>query len=445
MEGLIMTGQLLLALSILVGLHEWGHYITAKWFKMRVNKFYLFFDFLFPLPNVLNFSLWKKQIGDTTYGLGWFPLGGYVDIAGMIDESKDASQLESVPQPWEFRSKPAWQRLIVMLGGIIVNVIIGVTIFVGMALYYGHDYLKASDVKYGIVAQQFGKEIGLKTGDKIVAINDKPFDDFADIRKVFIENNSNYTVERDGKQLTIYVPNNLIEKISDKKTVRQFVEPIEPFKIGEVSPAMPASKAGLKMGDSVVAVNNQPVQFYHELQDILTNNKNKPLNFSISRAGKTVNTVITPNEDGKIGFYPELLLKTTHVDYNFGEALVAGTANAFNVVIDNIKGFGKIFRGEVAASKALSGPIGIAQMFGGVWIWQKFWLLTGMLSMVLAFMNLLPIPALDGGHALILLYEMVTGRKPSDKFLEVSQSIGMVILLGLMVFAFGNDIFKIFK
>lgn len=435
MEILVMVGQLILGLSILVGLHEWGHLITAKMFGMRVEKYFIGFP-----PKI-----WSIQRGETEYGFGAVPLGGFVKISGMVDESLDTKNLTAEPEPWEFRAKPAWQRLIVMLGGIIVNVITGIIIFVAITYSEGYDYIATKDVKYGIVAHKLGQEIGLRTGDKIVAINGKPFDDFAEVRKVFLESNSYYTVERNGEKVDIYVPNNFIEKISDKKNAGEFIDPIYPFSIREVTPGMPASKSGLLAGDKIVKVNNQPIQFYHEIRDALSNLKNKKAVLEIDRKGKTVTLNVDVPEEGKIGFVPELGLKTTHIDYSFGESIAIGTQKAFSVVTDNIRGFGKIFRGEVSASKALSGPIGIAQMFGGIWDWGRFWFLTGLLSMVLAFMNILPIPALDGGHSVLLIYEMVTGHKPSDKFLEAAQKVGMVILLGLMVFAFGNDIFKLFR
>jgi regulator of sigma E protease len=458
MEIVIMIGQLILGLSILVGLHEWGHLITAKMFGMRVEKYFIGFP-----PKI-----WSIQKGETEYGFGAIPLGGFVKISGMVDESLDVKNLSAEPEPWEFRAKPAWQRLIVMLGGIIVNVITGVIIFVAITFYNGHDYLASKDVKYGIVAHKLGQEIGLKTGDRIVAINGKPFDDFAETRKVFLESNSYYTVERGGEKIDVYVPNDFIEKISDKKNAGEFIDAMEPFEVlrvaqfaeqkgmvqkikelfgGKVEPDKftPAYQIGLQPKDKIVAINGKKISFYHELQQELSANPGKKVDLVIERGGKQimVSTVLTP--EGKLGFSPKSLLNITHIDYSFGEAVVVGTGRAFSVVTDNIRGFGKIFRGEVSASKALSGPIGIAQMFGGVWDWGRFWFLTGLLSMVLAFMNILPIPALDGGHSVLLLYEMVTGRKPSDKFLEGAQKVGMVILLALMVFAFGNDIFKLFR
>jgi regulator of sigma E protease len=458
MEILVMVGQLILGLSILVGLHEWGHLITAKMFGMRVEKYFIGFP-----PKI-----WSIQRGETEYGVGAVPLGGFVKISGMVDESLDTKNLTAEPQPWEFRAKPAWQRLIVMLGGIIVNVITGVIIFIAITYYEGHDYIAAKDVKYGIVAHKLGQEIGLRTGDKIVSINGKSFEDFADVRKVFLESNSYYTVERGGERVDVYVPNDFIEKVTDKKNAREFIDAIEPFEIlgvakfteekgffqkikeffgGKVEPEKytPAFQIGLQPKDRIVAINGKKITFYHELQQELSANPGKKVDLIIERGGKQIAASPVLTTEGKLGFTPKTLLKVTHVDYSFTESVAVGTGKAFSVVTDNIRGFGKIFRGEVSASKALSGPIGIAQMFGGIWDWGRFWFLTGLLSMVLAFMNILPIPALDGGHSVLLLYEIVTGHKPSDRFLEGAQKVGMVILLGLMVFAFGNDIFKLFR
>jgi regulator of sigma E protease len=446
MEGFIMAGQLLLGLTILVGLHEFGHFIAARIFGIRVNKFYIFFDFLFPLPNVLNFALWKKKKGDTEYGLGWFPLGGYVDIEGMIDETKDASQLASEPQPYEFRSKPAWQRLIVMLGGIIVNVILGVLIFWGITYKNGYTYFKKDDVnKLGIVSLSLGKEIGLKTGDKILNISGKDFDDIADARtsEIILGENNYYTVLRDGKQLEIPIPNDIISKIPEEGIKENIFEPIMEFTIDSVSLGTPAEAVGLKKDDKIVEINGKSVIYYHEFKEIVNANKNKNVALKVLRGADTL--VLNPklSEEGKLGFLPKSNLKEINVNYSVGEAFVEGSRRAFSVVSDNIKGFKKIFAGEVSPGKALSGPIGIARnLYGGFWDWTRFWLITGMLSMALAFMNLLPIPALDGGHALLLLYEMITGRKPSEKFMERTQQVGMVILLSLMVYILGNDIFK---
>jgi len=456
-----MAGQLILGLSILVSLHEFGHYITAKWFKMRVDKFYLFFDFLFPVPTVLNFALFKKKIGDTEYGLGWFPLGGYVSIAGMIDETQDASKLSAVPEPWEFRGKPAWQRLIVMLGGIIVNVILGVVIYFGINYKVGNNYISKDELnKNGIYAGSLAQEVGFKTGDKVLKVNGQDFKEYSEIGGAILDDNVSYTVERAGKVIEVVIPSDFLNKLSDQKD--QFIQPLYPFKILQVtepkkpsllskifgkstdSEELPAYKAGLKAGDKIVSMNGQPVVFYQLLKDSLTKYAGKKVAFGIERQGKVDTMDITVTKEGKLGFAMERLIKFSHEDYTIGQAFVMGAHDAFDVVVKNVKGFKKIFAGDVRADKALSGPFEIAEMYGAHWDWLNFWTLTGLLSMALAFMNLLPIPALDGGHALFLLYEIITGRPPSEKVLERAQQVGTVILLGLMVFVLGNGAFKLF-
>lgn len=433
-----MVGQLLLALSILVGLHELGHLVAARMFGMRVEQYFIGFP-----PKIISF---KK--GDTEYGLGAIPLGGFVKISGMIDESLDTAQMNLPPQPYEFRAKPAWQRLVVMLGGIFVNIITGIVIFTALMYSLGSTYITNQDAKYGIVALEYGKQIGLKTGDRIVEINGKPFDNMADITSpdVLLGTNSFYTIERPNatgslERIRIDVPNNMAEKFSSKETAGQFIATISPFDIAEVQLGSEAEKAGLKAGDRITSINGKPTAFFHEVQEAIRANKGKPVTMGLQRGNQSVTIRPTVSMEGTIGFFPNSLLKETHVDYTFGQAISKGTERAFGVIYDNIRGFGKIFKGEVSPSKALSGPVGIAKMFGGVWDWTRFWSLAGLLSMALAFMNALPIPALDGGHATMLIYEMVSGRKPSDKFVEGSQRVGMVILLGLMAFAFLNDIF----
>jgi regulator of sigma E protease len=471
MEGLVMAGQLILALSILVSLHEFGHYITAKWFKMRVDKFYLFFDFLFPVPTLLNFSLFKKKVGDTEYGIGWFPLGGYVSIAGMIDETQDASKLAATPEPWEFRGKPAWQRLIVMLGGIIVNIILGVLIYVTMTYRNGHTYVSKDEInsRGGIVAMTLGKEIGFKTGDKVTKINGRDFDDFNDLfsPEIMIDDSPVVTVERAGKEVNIAIPSDMMNRMISREK-EKFVGPMTTFVLGDLQEPLkptfgkkikawfkgekspetivyPAKKAGLQKDDKVIAINGQAIHFAHEFSEIVSNSKNKEISLVINRKGKNDTLSMKVSSDAKVGV---MLVSTTefkkkHIDYNFAESISVGSGKAFGAITDNLKAFGKIFRGEVDASNAISGPIGIAKFMGGVWDWDKFWLITGLLSMSLAFMNALPIPALDGGHAIFLIWEMITGKAPSIKVQEIAQQIGTVILLGLMVFAFGNDIFKL--
>jgi regulator of sigma E protease len=435
MEVLIMAGQLILGLSILVGLHEWGHMAAAKMFGMRVEKYFIGFP-----PKI--FSI---QRGETEYGIGAIPLGGFVKISGMIDESMDTESMNKEPQPWEFRSKPAWQRLIVMLGGIIVNVVVGIFIFILIAYREGDKFLSINEVnKYGIVAGDLAQEIGLRTGDKIVKVNGKPLINFNEVvsSEVFLGSNSSYTVNRGGKEVLIEIPNNFIEKLSDPQEKGNFIRAQEPFKIGEIKADSPAETAGLQTGDQVISLNGKPIQFFHQMQDELGKLKGKQTEVVVQRGAEQKPLKLDVSEDGTIGFYRTTLLNYTAVEYTLGQAIKVGTNDAFAIVFDNIKGFGKIFRGEVSASKALSGPIGIARRFGGVWDWSRFWYLTGLLSMVLAFMNALPIPALDGGHAVILTYEIVSGRKPSDAFLENAQKVGMVLLLGLMAFAIFNDVWK---
>jgi regulator of sigma E protease len=445
MEGLVMAGQLILALSILVSLHEFGHYITAKWFKMRVDKFYLFFDFLFPVPTVLNFALFKKKVGDTEYGVGWFPLGGYVSIAGMIDETQDASTLAATPEPWEFRGKPAWQRLIVMLGGIIVNIILGVLIFWGIRYNAGNNYVTLTEAnKQGIYAGKLAQEIGFKTGDKILTINGKTPTRFDEVTQLIMEDEAKYLVERNGQKVDISLPSGFLNKLADGKK-GEFIQYGVPFEVKEVPTDGDAFKAGLKEGDKIVSINGKSITFFQEVKPVLEANKEKTLPVIVNRKGVLDTLQMPVSKDATLGFVMNPLLSFSHEDLTLGQAFSTGAGEAFTVVGTNLKGFKKIFKGEVSASNAVSGPVGIAKIFGGKWDWANFWFLTGLLSMSLAFMNALPIPALDGGHAIFLIWEMITGKAPSIRVQEIAQQVGTVILLGLMVFAFGNDIFKIFR
>jgi regulator of sigma E protease len=380
----------------------------------------------------------------------------------MIDETQDAATLAKDPEPWEFRAKPAWQRLIVMLGGVIVNIITGVVIFVCLTYSNGNNFISKEELnKNGIVALDLGQQIGLKTGDKIIRVNGADYKQLSDLRAsdVLLGENSSYTVQRGDQTLEIKIPSNFIEKLSDKKA--GFIEPMAAFKVAEVAapeepgffdkfsaakPAelLPAFAAGLKKGDVITSVNASPVRFYHEVKELLSKEAGKPIRLGILRGGVADTLSMQVASSGQIGFIPEMLIEVTHEDYSIAEAASIGTGRAFSVITDNVKGFKKIASGDVSASKALSGPIGIAQMFGGVWDWNRFWMLTGLLSMALAFMNILPIPALDGGHAIFLLYEMVSGKPASEKVLEKAQQVGMIILLALMAYTFGNDIFKAF-
>jgi len=449
MEGMIMTAQLLLSLSILIAVHEWGHFITARMFNIRVEKFYLFFDFLFPMANVLNFSLVKFKKGDTEFGIGWFPLGGYVKIAGMVDESMDKDQLKAEPQPWEFRSKPAWQRLIVMLGGIIVNVIVGVLIFIGIVYFLGdrfilNDYVNKNG---GVQALDLGKQIGLQTGDKIVKINGKEFEYFDDIAKpdVLLSQNSSYTVLRGEQKIEIPIPSNFIEQFDKKEAAANFLLPRRLTIVEEVAKGSLADRINLQIGDKIVEIQNQQVVYHDELKTIIQDFKGDTIQFKVKRGEQILSFKEYFKGESSIGFYslivPEEGERT--VTYSIGEALLLGPGRAFGVIVIQLKAFKKIFTGQLSFQKSLSGPIGMAKAYGGKWDWERFWRMTGLLSMVLAFMNLLPIPALDGGYVVFLLYEMISGREPSEKFFENSIKVGMAILLVLMVFVFYNDIAKL--
>jgi regulator of sigma E protease len=460
MEGMIMTTQLLLSLSILIAVHEWGHFITARMFNIKVEKFYLFFDFLFPMANVLNFSLFKYKKGDTEYGIGWFPLGGYVKIAGMVDESMDKEQLKAPPQPWEFRAKPAWQRLIVMLGGIIVNVIVGVIIFVGLTYVLGDTYIPKNFVNEngGIHSMELGEQLGFKTGDKIIKINGKDFDDFLDVTKpdVLLSPNSYYTVMRDGQEINLSIPGNFIENFNSKEAQLNFVMPRIPAKVGlitevvelpnEVKIASVASRAGLKEGDQFIEVDGQAVFYHDEVVKLIKSGLRDSIAFKIKRGEEELSFKEDFKGQTQVGFFPKNIDRSNlaFIDYSFGESISLGTERAFGVIFIQLKAFKKIFTGEMSLRRSLSGPIGMAQAFGTEWDWERFWRMTGLLSMVLAFMNLLPIPALDGGYVMFLLYEMISGREPSEKFFETALKIGMAMLLVLMVFVFYNDIAKLF-
>jgi regulator of sigma E protease len=438
MTVIIMIAQMLLGLSILVLLHEWGHFVTARAFKIRVEKFYVFFD------------AWGKKIfsfkkGDTEYGIGWLPLGGYVKITGMVDESLDTAQLKNAPEPYEFRSKPAWQRLIVMLGGVTVNAILGVIIFAGILMYWGEKFIPNSELKHGIVASALAQEVGLQTGDKLVSINGEAVIKFDDIMssKVLLGSDVAITVDRNGAPVNIVLPNDFTKRLlnSDKSG---FVLPRMAFKVGEVMPNMPAAEAGLMIGDEITAINDEAVSFFDELQSSLQTLKGQTIQMDVLRAGKPASLNVSVSEAGTIGFYPELeVMETSFKKYGFFESIPAGATLAWNVISDNIKGFGKVFSGDIPVEKSLGGPIAIAKkMYGGVWDWYRFWMTTGLLSMILAFMNLLPIPALDGGHVVFLLIEMVIGKPVSEKVMLAAQYVGMILVISLMVFAFGNDIWQ---
>lgn len=438
MEVLIMVAQLILGLSILVILHEAGHFFAARMFGIKVEKFYLFFD-------AWNFSLFKFKYGETEYGIGWLPLGGYVKIAGMVDESLDTDQLKTTPEPWEFRSKPAWQRLIVMIGGVTVNAILAAVIFVGILWSYGEKYLPMASLKNGVATSDLAYALGIRSGDKILAINNQQVNRFEDIYKpeTLLSSQITLKINRNDSIFDLMLPKDFAAKLIDADK-SLFLLPRLRFSVESVAKGSPAAEGGLKANDSIIAINNQTIAFYDQAQTAIKSNINKTIQVLVFRNGSSTSLNIKVSKDGTIGFYPKIeQLPTESKSYSLFEAIPGGFAMASKTLTDNVKGFGKLFSGDIPVSKSLGGPIAIAKkMYGGIWDWYKFWMTTALLSMVLAFMNLLPIPALDGGHVLFLIIEMIKGGPVSEKVLIRAQYVGMAILLTLMVFVFGNDIWQ---
>jgi len=442
MEYVIMIGQLMLSLSFLIILHEMGHFFPARLFGTRVEKFYLFFD--------AGFSLFKYKKGETEYGIGWLPLGGYVKISGMIDESFDTEQMEQEPQEWEFRSKPAWQRLIIMLGGVTVNFILGFFIFAMIYWAYGEEYLPAKNAEFGIHADSLGVDMGLQNGDDIISIGGQPFERFSDrelVRAIVIDGVDEMTIERAGAQFKLPIDEKYVKILSssENKGARVFV-PRVPFVIGNLLKDDPAEKAGLEVNDSIMALNGQPIQFFDQFLERVKKIPNEEILVTVMKEnGQTKEVTLTTTERGTIGVQPfgaGRYFELDKIDYTLAEALPAGTIRGWTFLSDQVKAFGRIFTGDIAAKDSLGGFASIGTMFGTEWNWERFWTMTAILSLILAFMNLLPIPALDGGHVMFLLYELVSGRKPSDKFMEYATMVGFVLIIALMLYANGLDVVR---
>ena len=437
MEILIKAGQFLLSISILVILHEFGHFAFAKIFKTRVEKFYLFFN---PW-----FSLFKFKKGETEYGMGWIPLGGYVKISGMIDESMDKEQMKQPPQPHEFRSKKTWQRLLIMLGGVMVNFIMALVIYSAILYVWGDQYLPNKNVKYGITVDSLAYDIGLRNGDKIISIDDIEADDFHQIMIDIVLNDSKtIQIERNGQEREIPIPETLRTQLLNSSG---FIDVRLPFYVAGFIKDSPAKKSGLKLNDKIIGINGNPTEFYDEFTDAIPNYKNELTAITVLRDKDTLNFDIQVSDEGYIGVYadsPYKYLELEKIEYGFLASIPAGINKGMETFDSYLKQLKLIFSPETEAYKSLGGFITIGKIFPGTWNWQAFWNLTAFLSIILAIMNVLPIPALDGGHVVFLLYEIVTGRKPSDKFLEYAQMTGMILLLGLLLFANGNDIFKLF-
>ncbi len=439
MEIFIKVVQLLLSLSILVIFHEMGHFIAAKLFKTRVEKFYLFFD---PW-----FSLFKYKKGETEYGIGWLPLGGYVKISGMIDESMDTEQMKQAPQPWEFRSKPAWQRLIIMLGGVTVNLILAIVIYILMLMAWGEQYLPTSSLKYGISVDSTGYQMGLRNGDNIVSIDNKVVDDFAAIPKTLVlEEAKTIQLSRDGQRISIDIPKGFISKLIKYKST-DFLSFRFPFVVSSFSAGAPASRAGMMKDDRIIGLNDTLRPYFSEFRKAQQVYKNKEVMVTVLRGKDTLKLKVNIPSTGLIGVYskpPTDFLDFKEKSYNGFTAIPAGVVKAFEGVGNYIKSIKLLFSQE-KAYESVGGFIAIGSIFPSTWDWEAFWHLTAFLSIMLAVLNVLPIPALDGGHVMFLLYEIIFRRKPSDKFIEYAQIVGMVLLFGLLIFANGNDVMNLFR
>lgn len=437
MEILTQVLQLLLSLSILVIFHELGHFVAAKAFKTRVEKFYLFFN---PW-----FSIFKFNFRGTEYGLGWLPLGGYVKIAGMIDESMDREQMKKPAQPWEFRSKPAWQRLIIMLGGVIVNIILAVVIYIVMLFSWGEQYIPTSEVKYGITVDSLGYEMGLRPGDKILSVDQQQVEEFHKIPvKIIIDEATTIQVMRGGQQVNVNIPRGFLNKLVHHRSP-DFIGIRTPFYVGGFSKNSPAKAGGLQVDDRIIGIGGEKTLYFDQFKDKIRNYKGKEVGISVVRNKDTITRQVQVSPEGLIGVYaknPVNFLNLREHKYSLVEAIPAGVVKAYRGVENYLKQLKLLFSPEVKAYESVGGFITIGSIFPTQWNWQAFWGLTAFLSIMLAILNILPIPALDGGHVMFLLYEIIARRKPSDKFLEYAQIVGMVILFGLLIVANGNDIMR---
>ncbi len=438
MEILIKVSQFLLSLSILIILHELGHFVIARLFKTKVEKFYLFFN---PW-----FSLFKIKRGETEYGVGWLPLGGYVKIAGMVDESLDKEQMKKPPQPWEFRSKSPWQRLLIMLAGVFVNLIFAFFIYIIILFSWGKQYLPTENVKYGIMCDSTALAIGLQNGDKIISVDNKKTDDF---HKIFIDillnDAKTIQIERNGKRQEIEIPQELVTSLIKGEG---FISVGIPFVVHSFTDNSPGKKAGLQEGDKLVGINHKNIQFFDEFKTKLAEYKNSEVIVTVNRQGKDIDIRVQVPPSGLIGVYNSSFndfFELKKIEYSFFQAIPAGIIKGYETIADYLKQLKLIFSPKTKAYESLGGFITIGNIFPNVWNWQSFWQITAFLSIILAVLNLLPIPALDGGHVMFVLYEIVTGRKASDKFLEYAQIVGMVILFALIIYANGNDIIRLLK
>lgn len=489
MGVLIKIIQLILALSILVIVHEFGHFIAARIFKTRVDKFYIFFN---PKFSILRFKKvhgkwrfrffsrnvpesyiehvnvdadtnkkeytyepidlstlpqddWRTDEDHTEFGIGWIPLGGYCKIAGMIDESMDMEQMDRPAQSWEFRSKPAWQRLIIMVGGVFMNVVLAVLIFIGILSTYGEQYLPTSEVnKYGIAVDSLGQSLGFRNGDKILSVNGEYVEDFHKIpMELILEDTEYIEVERDGKKMKVMLPSDAVPQILKHQT--SFISYRMPFVVGGFSENSIAENAGVEVGDMIVKVNDINTPYYQDFTTVINQFVDTDINISVVRNNDTITFPLHLPTEGKIGVYAQSVLELKTQEYTLLEAVPQGVSKTMTEISDYWKQLKLMFKPDTKAYESLGGFISIGKIFPDTFNWYQFWRMTAFLSIILAVMNILPIPALDGGHVLFLIYELITRRKPSDKFLQAAQMVGLAILLMLMVYANGNDIIRLFR
>lgn len=439
---LIKALQLILSLSILVVIHEFGHFAAAKIFKTRVEKFYLFFN---PW-----FSIFKFKYKGTEYGMGWLPLGGYVKISGMIDESMDKEQMKQPAQPWEFRSKPAWQRLIIMLGGVTMNVVLAIVIYIGLLTFFGEEYLPTQQVnKYGVSVDSMAYDMGFRNGDRILNIGGKQVANFNKIPMEILLNEA-HTAEvlRDHDTVTVHFPQGSLNKMLKIRKESYFMVPRIPFIVGTFSKNSIAEKAGMKLNDAIVGLNGNYIGYFAEFHDSIQRYKNQKVVVMVKRGADTLQIPMQLGKNGILGVYnkdPKDFFTLDQKKFSFIEAIPAGFVRTWQGIDNYLKQLRLIFSPKVKAYENVGGFGTIASIFPAQWHWESFWRLTAFLSIMLAILNILPIPALDGGHVLFLVYEIVARRKPSDKFLEYAQIVGMVILLGILILANGNDILRLFR
>ncbi|MBK8954933.1 MAG: RIP metalloprotease RseP [Saprospiraceae bacterium] len=441
MEILIKVSQLLLCLTILVVIHEFGHFLPARWFKTRVEKFYLFFN---PW-----FSLFKKKIGETEWGLGWLPLGGYVKISGMVDESFDMNQLQSEPQPWEFRSKPAWQRLIIMVGGVTVNFAFGFFIFSMLLWKNGQTYLLNSEMKNGIAVDSLAYQMGLRDGDLLVKVGDlelKKFDKAQIVKTLVLGNNNSVTLIRNGEQIQVEINKEIISNLT-KPDIKKldFIAPRVPAIVKELMPNSAASKAGILQSDQFLAIDEQPANYLHEIHRIINKQANKEFHLKLLRGSDTVSVDVTTDQSGVVGVFWQPIdsfMKFETETFGFFASIPKGITTGWDLLTSQLKAFSKMFSGEIKAKDSLGGFGSITNMFPASWDWDAFWRMTAVLSIILGFMNLLPIPALDGGYVVFLLIEVISGKKVPDKVVEKATLIGFILLMALMIYANGLDVLR---